>query len=233
MNNLKNDKYFLLIGLNQINFTVLNENKKIILEKKVLTNDLSLNQNFENLENFLHQNIFDLEKKLNNYIKEIDLIIDYNDFISVDISTIDNFNNNIDQSINISNSLMNIKDNVINNMHGYNLVHMLINKFIIDGKEYSSIPKENDYESGLFEIRFVCLKSNILKNLKKIFSRYEILVKNVSCFEYVKNYNNSETDNIFDLSDKLRKGLNPQEILLTNKSSKNLSFFEKFFNFFS
>ena len=233
MNNLKNDKYFLLIGLNQINFTVLNENKKIILEKKVLTNDLSLNQNFENLENFLHQNIFDLEKKLNNYIKEIDLIIDYNDFISVDISTIDNFNNNIDQSINISNSLMNIKDNVINNMHGYNLVHMLINKFIIDGKEYYSIPKENDYESGLFEIRFVCLKSNILKNLKKIFSRYEILVKNVSCFEYVKNYNNSETDNIFDLSDKLRKGLNPQEILLTNKSSKNLSFFEKFFNFFS
>ena len=222
-----------MIGLNQINFTVLNENKKIILEKKVLTNDLSLNQNFENLENFLHQNIFDLEKKLNNYIKEIDLIIDYNDFISVDISTIDNFNNNIDQSINISNSLMNIKDNVISNIHGYDLTHMLINKFIIDGKQYSSIPNKDDFDNTLFEIKFVCLKKDTLQSLKEIFSKYEILVKNISCYDYVNNFKGSQADNIFDLSDKLQNGLNRKEILLIDKAPKKLGFFEKFFNFFS
>ena len=233
MNNLIKNKFFLSIGLNQINFTALNENKKILLEKKLLTNDLTLDQNFENLEKFLHKNIFDLEKKLNNYIKEVDLIINYDDFLSIDVSTIDNLNNSINQSINISNLLVNIKDNVINNMQGYDLVHMVINKFIIDGKDYSSIPNENDYDNILLEIKFVCLNNSIQRSLKKIFSKYEILIKNISCYEYVNHFNNSGTDNIFNLSDKLKNGLNPKEILLINKSPKNLGFFEKFFNSFS
>jgi len=233
MGDLKKNKFFLLIGLNQINFTALNENKKILLEKKILVNDLTLDQNFETLEEFLSKNIFDLEKELNDYIKEIDLIINYDDFLTVDVSTIHSLNSNTNKSINISNPLVNIKDNVINNIHGYDLTHMMINKFIINGKVYSSIPSENDYNNTLLEIRFVCLKSNILQSLKKIFSKYEILIKNISCYEYVNRFKNFDTDNIFDLSDKLRNGLNQKEILLVKKSPKNTGFFEKFFNFFN
>ena len=233
MDDLKKNKFFLLIGLTQIKFNALNENKKILLEKKILINDLTLNQNFKTLEGFLHKNIFDLESKLNDHIKEIDLIINYDDFLTVDVSTIDFINNNTDESKKISNFLLNIKDNVISNIHGYDLTHMLINKFIIDGKQYSSIPNKDDFDNTLFEIKFVCLKKDTLQSLKEIFSKYEILVKNISCYDYVNNFKGSQADNIFDLSDKLQNGLNRKEILLIDKAPKKLGFFEKFFNFFS
>ena len=233
MNDLKKNKFFLLIGLTQIKFIALNENKKILLEKKLLINDLTLNQNFKTLEVFLHKNIFDLESKLNDHIKEVDLIINYDDFLTVDVSTVNFLKNNTIESKKISNFLINIKDNVISNIHDYDLTHMLINKFIIDGKQYSSLPDKNDCDNTLLEIRFVCLKKNILQSLKKIFSKYEVLVKNISSYDYVNNFKGSQVDNIFDLSDKLRNGLNHKEILLIDKSTKNLGFFEKFFNFFS
>ena len=91
MDNMKKSKFFLLIGLKQIKFTALNENKNILVEKNVLVNDLSLYENFKSIEGFLNQNIFNFEKKLNNHIKEIDLLLNYDEFLTVDISTINNF----------------------------------------------------------------------------------------------------------------------------------------------
>ena len=225
MDDFKKNKFFLLIGLTQIKFTALNANKNILLEKKILINDLTLSHNLKTLEEFLSKNIFDLERKLNDHIKEIDLIINYDDFLIVDVSTVNFLNISIDETKKISNFLLNIKDNVISNIHGYDLTHMLINKFIIDGKQYSSMPNSNDFDNTLLEIRFVCLKKNILQSLKKIFSKYEILVNNISCYDYVNNFKGSQADNIFDLSDKLRNGLNYKEILLIDKSPKNLGFF--------
>jgi len=235
MDNIKQNKFFLLIGLKKIKFAVLNENNQIFLDKKFLANDSTLEENFKTLRNFLDQNILDLEKKLNHYINEIDLIIDYEDFLTVDVSSIHNFKNYADQSSNGNSSsfLINIKDNVIKDMNGYDLTHMTINKFIIDGKEYSLMPNDCKYQSMLLEIRFIYLKSDILQNLKKIFSKYEILVKNVSCYKHVNHFKNSEVDNIFDLADKLKNGFNQKEILSINKSTKSIGFFEKFFNLFS
>ena len=182
---------------------------------------------------FLDQNIFDIEEEINCHIKEINLIINYDDFLTINVSTVHDFNNYIDRPDNISNFLVNIKNNVINDAQGYDLTHMIINKFIIDGKEYSSIPNNNNCNNIIFEISFVCLKNNIYLNLKKIFSKYEILIKNISSYKYVSNFKNSEIDNIFELTDKLKNGLNQKEILFFNKPPKNNGFFEKFFNFFS
>ena len=226
-------KFFLLIGLKKIKLSALNENNKILLEKQIFVDDFSLDKNFKTLDEFLNQNIFYFEKKLNNHIKEINLIVNYDDFISVDVSTTHNFNNNSNHFNNISNFLTNIKENVIMNMNGDNLIHMIINKFIIDGKEYSSIQNDIDYNNIFLEIRFIFLKSQIILNLEKIFSKYEILIKNISSYKYVSNFKTSNADNIFDLTDKLKSGFNPKEIFFVDKPPKNNGFFEKFFNLFN
>jgi len=133
----------------------------------------------------------------------------------------------------MSNFLINIKNDVFKDIDGFDLAHMIINKFIINGKEHLSIQNYKDHKNILFEIKFICFKSNILADLKKIFSKYGILIKNFSSYEYVNNFKKSEEDNIFDLTDKLRNGLNKKEILFINKPMKNNGFFEKFFNFFN
>jgi len=233
MDNVKKNKFFLLIGLKQIQFSVLDENNKILLIKKFLANSSSVEESLKILEKFLDQNILNIEKKINTHIKEIELIINYDEFLTVDVSTIHNLNlNNVYSEI-TSNLLLDIKNNVIENLHNYELAHMTINRFIINGKEFLEVPSNSNYDNIFFEIKFIFLKSNTLKNLKKIFLKYEILIKNFSCYDYICNFNSSNSENIFELTEKLRGGFNHKEILFINKSSKNLSFFEKFFNFFS
>ena len=77
---------------------------------------------------------------------------------------------------------------------------MMINQFIIDGKLYSTLPANNNYNNLYFEIRFIWLKNSILKNLKKIFSKYQILIKNISSYEYINGFKDPEMGNIFDLA---------------------------------
>ena len=132
MNKKEKNKFFLLIGLNKIKFIALNLDNKILLDKEILINDLSFKENLNTLENFLEKNFFDLEKKLNDYINEINLIINYDDFLTVNVSTIKKFNNYTEQSNNITNFLVNIRDNVAKYIEGYDLLHMVINRFIIE-----------------------------------------------------------------------------------------------------
>ena len=72
----------------------------------------------------------------------------------------------------------------------------------------------------------------VIKNLKNIFSRYEIYIDKIFNYEYVNNFRNSNFDNIFDLADKLGNGLNQNEIIFIKKPQEKRGFFEKFFNFF-
>ena len=233
MDNTKIDKFFLLIGFDKIKFVALNKKNEISINKEFLINDSSLGDNLKSLENFLDQNIIKIENKLKDHIKDIYLIVNYNNFLTIDMSSTNNFKNYINQPENASNFFNNIKNNLIKNMGGYDLMHMMINKFIIDKKNFSSVPIEGNYNDIFLELRFIFLQDNIIKNLKSIVSKYQISVKNISCYEYVDSYNYPGKNNIFTLAYELSNGFNKKEILFINKPSKNNGFFEKFFNFFS
>lgn len=233
MDNLKKIKFFLLIRSQQLVLSALKENNEILFNRKLLLDNLDLEESFGELEKFLEDNIFELEKKFDYYIKDINLVIDSKEFITIDVSTIYNFSNlenKIDGSLS---NLTNIRDNVLKNMNDYNLIHMIINKFIIDKKEYSTIPNDNSYNNIFLEISFICLKKEISQKLQKIFSKYEIYIKNISYFSYVNLFKKCDTDEIFALTNKLINGYNPKEVSFIKKPQENVGFFEKFFKLFN
>ena len=90
MDNLKKRNFFLLIRSQQLVFSALNENNEILFNKKILLDDLNLEESFEVLVKFLENNIFELEKKFDYYIKDINLVIDSKEFITIDVSSIYN-----------------------------------------------------------------------------------------------------------------------------------------------
>ena len=233
MDDIKKNKYFLLIKLNQIKFITLNNKNQIILNKEILINNLTENNNFEILENFLDQNIIEIEKKLQSYVKDIYLIVDNNDFLTIDMSSIKNFKNYLNQTNYISNLLVDLKNNLKKDMINYKIIHLLINKFIIGGKNYSSLPQGLQKENVFLEIRFICMKNIIYLKFKKIFSKYEITIKNILNYKYINNFKKSEKENIFVIANRVIDGFNRNEVLFVNKASKNKGFFEKFFDFFS
>ena len=77
------------------------------------------------------------------------------------------------------------------------------------------------------------MNKKVIENFKDIFSKYQIFVKNIICFEYLKEFENFNNSKSTIIAQKVLNGLNPNEIFYTKKAFKKHSFFEKFFNFFS
>ena len=86
MNYNSDHKIFLLVSLKKLMFFVINSKKKNLYKKEILINDLSNTENLDSLNNFLKQNIFDIERNLGEFVNNIFLISDYNEFFSVDLS---------------------------------------------------------------------------------------------------------------------------------------------------
>ena len=109
---------------------------------------------------------------------------------------------------------------------------MIINKYEINNKDYQILPENVISENLIVQINFICLKDYIIKDLKKIFSEYQISLKKILSYNYLKGIE-YDGSNVIDKAKISIHGLHKNEVLITNKSPKNLPFFEKFFNFFS
>ena len=232
MDNLKKN-FFLIIKPNHFAFHVVSEDYKILLNEEIFYNVQNLENNANVIKKFLDENIFKIEKKFNIYIEEIYLIIDDKNFINVDISLIKDSKFLSTKIENISNDLSNIKESILKSNIDFELVHMIINKFIIDKKDYLVLPEQINQKKIFLEIRLICLKTKALINFKKILSRYQISIKKIFNYEYVDSFKLDRTDNISLVAIRLINGLNQNEINLQKQNLKNRGFFEKFFQFFS
>ena len=225
--------FFLSLETNIIKFDAINESNEIFFSRNNLI-DLSSNEKkFEILEKFLKNNIFEIEKELNRYVKNINLIVDDKNFLSVSLSTKYNSDGTSFNFDRLNSSLIELKKYFQNTNGNFEIAHMIINKFSVDGKDFTKIAEISNYNKIFIEIKFICLNKNIIENFKNILSKYQIFVKNIICFEYLREFENFNQSKSTIIAQKVLNGLNQNEIFYTKKSSKKLSFFEKFFNFFN
>ena len=116
------------------------KNLEKIYENKFLIEHNIKGIDFKRLQDFLDSNILKLEKILNEFIKNIHIIIDTDDFLEVKLS-IKNFNNEKilsarDLSFSLNEARYQCKKTLINQK----IVHMLIDNYRIDDKDYSFLP---------------------------------------------------------------------------------------------
>ena len=78
-------QYFLLFGSKKISFELVDLENKFSFSKEDEINNIYTENSMKSLEDFLNNNIFEIEKKINNYIKEINVIIDDKSFLSVNL----------------------------------------------------------------------------------------------------------------------------------------------------
>ena len=225
--------FFLLIKPKNFALHAFNENHQTLFKEEFSFNDKILNNNFDILDNFLYENIFKIEKKFNFYLKDINLIVDHANFVKIDLSLIKNFTNFSKQTDEFLNDVSNIKDSVLKTNDNYQLIHMVINKFIDAKKKFPLLSGDNEKINTLLEVGLICLQKNTNKKLKEVLSKYQISIKNILYYEYVNSFKTREKDCLFKVADQLINGLNINEIKFVKKDTENRGFFEKFFNFFS
>lgn len=226
-------KFFFIIHPKYYALHIIHDDNEILYEKKLFHDGLDFESNLINLKKFLDDNIFKIEKKFSLYVNDIYLIIDDKDLINIDVSLIKDFEYLSSDFKYIQSDLQNIKESVLKSNFEFELVHMVINKFITEKNEYFELPDSIDQKNLFLEIRLICLKKGRLFNFKQMFSNYEISIKKILNYEYIDSFKTDQLVNTSLIASRLINGMNKNEINFTKRRPKNIGFFEKFFKFFS
>ena len=230
--NLGDNKYFILIKKKKILFQALNMSKEQILKKETYINNYQIDSIYSLLENFLDKNIIEIEKTLKNFVKEIYIIFDSDLFFSVPLSIKCNYQKKNFKLEKINDIFLGVKNQYNKYSPKDQIIHMVIDNHSLKEIDRNLLKKEINNQELVIQVNFICLKDQIVMNLKKIFSDYEITVKKILCFSYLKNFNDFNENDIFQLANNNLNGLYKNEVHITSKNSEKLGIFEKFFNFF-
>ena len=111
-------------------------------------------------------------------------------------------------------------------------MHIIINKYILDGKNYHSIDKNLECEQLSLEIQFKSISSSFINDLDKILENYQIKIIKYLDGNYIKNFFKKKID-ISEMTYKILTGYNENEVMVIPRNHKKLAFFERFFQLFS
>ena len=222
---------FFFISKNKYQIFVYDKNNL----KNLYNNETKIIDGIEidNLSNFLNENIYKIEKKINNFIKNIILIIEDDKVLDVAISLKKkNYEKDIDQK-HLENSLVEVKDVFRENYPNQIIMHMLFVNKEENEKNLllNNINKNDDY---LFlEVNFISISNNFTFNFEKLLENHQIKISRYMSGSYIKSYFGDTTNELSIMANKLNNGINKNEVQLVSKNVENRGFFEKFFQLFS
>ena len=234
MNDVEDFETFLIISHKKFEIHLLDIKNFKNLYKKEFNYETDLEKidlNF--LSEFLEMNIFRIEKVAKNFVNNINVIIENNSILNFDLSLKKkNYSGNI-TNIFLEKTLSDAKDLFEESYSQYKLMHMLINKYIIDGVSYSSLKDKINSDEIFLEIKLIAISNSIIFEIENILKRYQIQVNNYLDKAYIKDFHKDEKIDISHKAHKLLSGSNINEVRIISKTSQKQGFFEKFFQLFS
>ena len=225
---------YLYISKDKLQLFVLDKKQLRNLYNQELKTNIDFNFfDFNNLLNFLDQNIYKIEKLVGNFIKNIILVIESDDNLKVNISIKKkNYDNSINQKF-LENNLIELKDLFRENYQEQTIMHMIVCNYIVNGQKYPSFKSNLISDNLCLEVKFVSISNELVILLDKVLEKYQIKISQYMCGNYIKNFIEKENNEISLVAYKLRNGYNDDEVNLVPKNSENKGFFEKFFQLFS
>ena len=222
---------FLYISKSKYQIFVYDKNnlKNLYSEEIGYSDEIELNT----LSKFLDDNIYKIEKKIKNFIRNIILIIEDDKILEIGISLKKKNYEKSENQKQLENSLVEVKDIFKENYQDLLIMHMVIvekeNNFLLDNANNS-----DDY---LFlEVNFISIPNKFTFYFDKLLENHQINIKRYMSGDYIKSFfdiESKESMELFVMANKLNDGLNKNEVQLISKSKENRGFFEKFFQLFS
>ena len=213
---------FLHISKSKYQIFVYDKNnlKNLYSEEIGYSDEIELNT----LSKFLDDNIYKIEKKIKNFIRNIILIIEDDKILEICISLKKkNYEKNENQN-QLENSLVEVKDIFKENYQDLLIMHMVIvekeNNFLLDNANNS-----DDY---LFlEVNFISIPNKFTFYFDKLLENHQINIKRYMSGDYIKSFfdkESRESSDLFVMANKLNDGLNKNEVqlMVLAKGIKNL-----------
>ena len=207
--NSKNYQTFFDCGFSKIRagtFNTSNNEDAFYTESEFFTDQL-------NLELKIQKIIISLEKDTDEYINNINLMIDSLEMLSVGISLSKKLDGSKLKQANIQFLVQEAKQQILKNYANHNIVHIIINNYKIDDVDYSYLPHEIKCDFISLDILFICLPTDLVLYFKNIFSRSNILVDQIICSSYAKSINYKDNLNLSGYMSFIDVGFNRTSVI--------------------
>ncbi|MFL2894567.1 MAG: hypothetical protein ACJZ4I_03685 [Candidatus Pelagibacter sp.] len=234
MNNLE---FFLNLGPNKINAILIDKRNK----NKIFNKDFDFENNFndtkvvvDNLNKILKSLIIEVEKKINNPINIINLMIDNPETLSIHTSVKKNFDNKKIHKNQIEYLIEDLKQQILKNSSDIKIGHILVEYYFLDGEMYNKLPIGEICKDLVIQIRFICFSKAFTDSLEDLFFNYQIDINKIICTNYAKSLlENNFVDNLAEAGLRVVDGFNTNEVDINVKKMNKVGFFEKLFHIFS
>lgn len=218
-------KKMLICVFSKIDSKILYKNESKIL---VLNNHIDENK----IVNFLSENIFKIEKQLNQFINDISLIVDNNQFQLIDVSIKQNIYGEVNKK-NLLNLIKDLKNYIFDSYTDCTLIHYVVNHYLFDNNVLKNFNYSKKCDHLGLDTTFILLKKDEVLFYQKIFEKFQILVNKIMSGKYIFDFFDSSEFNECEMGRKISSGFNPNEVFLFEKKIEKKGFFERFFNLFS
>jgi len=222
---------FLFISKNKYQIFVYDkDNLKNLYNEEIKFND---GIELDNLSNFLDENIYKIEKTINNFIRNIILIIEDDKVLELGISIKKKYyEKHIDQKY-LESSLVELKEVFKENYQDQIIMHMIIVNNDKNENNFQLNNLNNNDDCLFLEVNFISIPNNLTFYLDKLLENHQIKIRRYMSGNYIKSYFDKDETDLSMMANKLNNGLNINEVQLVSKSIENRGFFEKFFQLFS
>ena len=188
----KNFQTFFDCGLSKIKAGTININnieEAFYAESEYFTSQSSLELKIQKI-------ITSLEKDSSEYINKINLMMDSSQMLSVGISFSKKLYGSKLKQANIQFLVQEAKQQILRYYVNYNIAHIIINNYKIDGVDYSYLPDKTKCDFISIDVLFICLPSESVLYFKNIFSKSNILVDQIICSSYARSINYKDNLNL-------------------------------------
>ena len=224
---------YLSISPNKFGIYLLDrKNLKNLYKKEILIDESLNHNNLAVLNKFLDYNIFKIEKLSGKFIKNIFVILEDKKIFNLNLGIKrKNYSIFINKEY-LESSLAEAKELFRENNKNENIMHMIIKKYFVNGKSYSSFEENLKSDHLALEIQFKSISNTFVYELNKILENYQIKIVKYLDGSYVKNFFDNEKE-LSVMSHMILNGYNENEVNFVTKNQKKSGFFEKFFQLFS
>ena len=232
MNEELNTETYLIISSNKLEVYLFDTIKlEYLYSNEIIIKNSSLD--FISLNNFLDENILKIESLIGRFVKNIFLIIENKNILKLDIGIKKKNYNSILSKNDLINSLTEVKDLFRESYQDEKIMHIIVNKYIIDDNIFKTFQNNLQCDHLSLEIQFISIPENLISSFDKVLETFQIKIIRYLDGNYIRNYFNDENLEISKMTHQIIRGFNINEVVLVPKNTKKKGFFEKFFQLFS
>ena len=189
--------------------------------------------NLKNLESFLADNIFEVEKLAGKFIKNIYLILENNNISNISFSIKKkNYETKISKKY-LENTIIEAKDLFKENYQNEKIMHIVIKKYLINDKYYKNYEDNLIGDHLCLEMNFISISKDLALEIEEILEKFQIRIRKYFDKKYITNFFDGDPIELSNLAHKIQIGTNINEVDLVPKKSQKIGIFERFFQLFS